>query len=360
MAPERKPKILVVACADSPLLRARALVPVAGGVDVVWFSESRQIPQGECQIVHSPLTNCWGRLLTWLRFLLVYSRERPDLLHVHWAVFPPLLLRSSWKNLIVTPMGSDILLPGLLGFRQWIVKRVLARANVVTSKSEFMDDSLKKLGVDKGRMTRMTWGVAEEFFALRERRCDSRIQLGIADPTTVFFSPRALKPLYRVDLIIGAFVEFLRNGGDGVLLVSEMFGDDRTGMRLRELAGEYVAAKRIRFLGSLTTDEMKTCYAVVSFAASDGMPQTLYETMAAGCFPVFTDLPQYHALLVHEKNSFLCRMDDGRSLLDGFRHAARVTHGYWDPSINCRKAHRQFSERTETARMNDIYRELLS
>lgn len=366
MAETQKTKVMVVACADSPLLQERARIPMAGDCETLWFSESALRPEADCPVVHAPIYPWLGsltRIATAVRFLLSYWSFRPDVLHVHWAVFPPLLLDLSWwRNVVVSPMGSDIFLPGLFAFRKRISRRVLSRAAVVTSKSAFMDQQLISLGVAAERIVRVTWGVADAFFSAKEHQVELRRQMTIDPETLVFFSPRAMKPLYRIDAIVRAFSDFKKNGGSGLLLVSEMAGTVDERESLLSLLDSDVDRKDVRFLGQLNAAEMRAAYAVadavVSYARSDGMPQTLYETMAAGCYPIFTDLPQYHCLISGVEDGFLCKAEDEKTLVSAMNYVMTEVKGQWNPEPNRDRIRSLASRTVETNKMLDIYHRL--
>ena len=48
------------------------------------------------------------------------------------------------------------------------------------------------------------------------------------------------------------------------------------------------------------------------------------ETFASGCFPVFSDLPQYHLLLYKKTNWFLCYDSKGQQIEDGLEFAVQA------------------------------------
>jgi len=360
--PLKPKKILIVASADSPLLRARALFPEYAGHQIVWFSESVQAPECNAKTYHARKHRRLGfvwRLWSMLLFWLALMKERPDIVHVHWAIFPALLLKKRWSNLIVSPMGSDIFINGYMGLRTIISRKVIHKATIITSKSEFMDQRINELMRQKTLIKRITWGIAPDIFRVDENRLDARKRLNLDIDSLVFFSPRANRPLYRIDQIIKAFADYLQKGGEGYLLVAEMYGSAETRAHLNSQIKSSRIRERVKFLGSLSTHQMHACYAaadaVVSYASTDGMPQTLYEAMAAGCFPVFTDLPQYRSLLEHGVNSFLCGDAANRRLSDGMAYAARAVAAGWDPTPNRELVARIASRDKEVSRMNRIY-----
>lgn len=355
-------KILIVACADSPLLRNRAIFPESAGHQIIWFSESFRVPICNGKTYHARKHRRFNficRLRSMLLFWWALLRERPDIVHVHWAISPALLLKKRWPNLIVSPMGSDIFINGFWGLRTIISREVLHRASIITSKSEAMDQRINELMRKKPLIKRITWGVESVFFKAKENQFSARRHLNLEMNSRVFFSPRANRALYRIDQIISAFADYLQKGCDGYLLVAEMFGNAETHARLNSQIKSARVRQRVRFLGSLNSHQMCACYAaadvVVSYASTDGMPQTLYEGMAAGCFPVFSDLPQYRSLLEHGVNSFLCSDKEDRALIDGLTYADRAVAGGWDPTPNRELVARIASRDKEVNRMNRIY-----
>lgn len=316
------PRILLVANADSPLLVDRVRMSLSGHEDVAWYSESNVRPVADCRIYHYKKSTYLGplnKLLSTVYFHYVYWRERPDILHIHWALFFPLLLRKRWKNLIVSVMGSDVNLPGRWGSRRIFSRVSFNKAVIITSKSASMDSAILKLGHYENKIRRFTWGVTEEFFQAKFKKPDVRAKFDIPDNALVVFSPRAMQPLYRTADIVEAFVSFATENQDAYLIMAGMNPDESVAAEIDAvLANSAVSSRVIRF-ARLEQAQMIDCYAaadiVISYAKHDGMPQSLYEAMAVGCFPVFTDLPCYHEILQHDENALLCDSSDPSTLL---------------------------------------------
>ena len=361
----KKIKILIVASADSPLLNERAHFPHPNFFEIIWFSESFEKPRAWFKCYHAKKNikfDIFFRLIAIFKFWRAYFIEKPDIVHVHWCLFPALLMKRSWHNLIVSPMGSDILIDGWYGLRKIISRSVLLRAQIITSKSNFMDRKILNLSIEKSRLKRITWGIDKKFYEAFERKKSAREKLNLAENMIAFFSPRSQTSIYRVDKIISAFRNYVLKGGEGVLLVSEMYGSEQKRNELERILVEPSVKKKVKFLGALSQNEMIECYAasdaVISYAASDGLPQTLFETMAAGCFPIFTDLPQYESLLEHKVNAYLCDPQDAQTLEHGFEFAAQaITRGDFI-EINRELSMKHADRHTEIHKINRIYTDL--
>lgn len=314
-------KVLLVANADSPLLVDRVQMSAAGPYETVWYSESAQRPVADCRVYHyrkRVLLGPLNKFCATFFFLYVYWRERPDILHIHWALFFPLLLRRRWKNLIVSVMGSDVNLPGRFGSRRFFARLAFARAVAITSKSASMDQAIQRLQGQASRIRRFTWGVSDEFFCAKQWRdqvCDG---FGIPRDAMVIFSPRAMQPLYRIPDIVRSFLVFAAEHPKAHLVLAGMSPAPAVCAEIEVMLAGSDLARRVLRLERLDQAGMIDCYAaadvVISYARHDGMPQSLYEAMAVGCFPIFTDLSCYHELLVQQENALLCDSDDPQSI----------------------------------------------
>lgn len=361
-------RVLLVANADSPLLVERVHMSLTGKDEVFWYSESHTRPEASCPVYHYKKLACLGplnKLLSTIYFFYIYNRVKPDVLHVHWALFLPLMFRRHWKNLIVSVMGSDVNLPGRFGSRRFFARIAFNRATAITSKSSGMDSAINRLGDYSTKLHRFTWGVSDTFFGAKQRRFDVLESYGIPDDALVIFSPRAMQPLYRIPAIVQAFEAFAVGNKKVYLLMAGMNASDSVNVEVDALLTKEEASGRVVRLGRLDKEGMINCYAaadiVFSYAKHDGMPQSLYEAMAAGCFPIFTDLPCYYEILTHQRNALLCDTDDAASLLRMLEYYQARYQGDITESIALKNQLyiRQFaSKSSEQKRLLSMYGEL--
>jgi len=318
-----KHKVLIVANADSSLLRERVQMTIDMGHEVIWYSESRNVPLAGCKIVHARKRTSIGivdKALSISLFFSVLRKERPELLHIHWALFTPILFMRSLPPVLVSVMGSDVNLPGRFGLRRFFARLSLNRAKLITSKSSGMDEAILALGDYGSKIRRVTWGLDEKWFALSMQKAKARERLGIEQDAVVFFSPRAHTQIYRVPEIVQAFIALLEKNPSRplTLLVAGSFNGTEPGEDVSRLVDSGPRKRHIKLVGMLGQESMQdhyaACDAVVSYASTDGMPQSLYEAMAAGCFPIFTDLPCYTELLQDGHNALLCDTNNPESL----------------------------------------------
>jgi glycosyltransferase involved in cell wall biosynthesis len=361
-------KILVVANSLSPLTRERGLVGQSTGHQIYWFSN----PRVDFPNVIALGPPVWGgRLFRYLldpiALMLAIRRIQPDLIHVHYADQgrrTPFLLHH--HPLVVSTMGGDILPDQLCrGFSALRVRTVLNRADCITSKSEFLDMALARIGNYQGKVKRVTWGVDLEQFHPDRDVTYLRTKWDIPSSDLVFFDPRMGKPFYNKHIILTAFARYLKGGGpSATLLVAELFATHIYAARLRELAKDLGIADRVRFVGVIDPTIMPDCYALadatISIPLSDGLPQTIYEALACGSFLILSDLPQYAGTVEDGVTGRLVPPTDVDAVAEAMAWAASC------PDLRERTVlvgrvyvQKHADRRTQTQLVNQIYAELL-
>ena len=143
----------------------------------------------------------------------------------------------------------------------------------------------------------------------------------VTPPTIV--SDRALEPLYNVDVIIRAFARLRERLPDARLIVAHD-GSERS--RLEALARE-LGPGAVSFVGRLTPPELaetlSKAHVYVSVPSSDSFALSTVEAMAAGCFPVVSDLPSNEGWLTYGENAFIVPVRDEARLADAMQEALR-------------------------------------
>lgn len=318
-----KAKILVVATANTPFLIDRVKMSCESEHEIYWFTASKECPSHFCKTFHlqlKPFLGPLNRLISTFYFLWVYLRVRPDILHVHWAVFPVALVTFP-KKLIVSTMGSDINSDAYAGIKKKLVGLLLRKADIITVKSAVMAKTVSSYGVNSSSIKEITWGIDQTFFERFKSEPSQK-------KTMTFFSPRSIKPLYRIPAIVEAFAKFHSELPNSKLVLAQMHQFPEEYQKIKEIISQYEIEDAISFLGTLSKNQMiealEQSDAVVSYAEVDGMPQTLYEAMAIGCYPIFTNLSNYDSLLSHQKNAYLC--SDEEELYKGFTY----TYDLWE------------------------------
>jgi glycosyltransferase involved in cell wall biosynthesis len=362
-------KILIVAHPHSPHTRTRGLIGQQAGHQIFWVSTPK-VNLPNVTAFGPPLSS--GRLgrlvLEPVVLELALRRVKPDLIHVHGArqgLRTPVLL-AHHTPLIVSTMGGDILPDqSFVGVHAHLVRALLNRADFITSKSDFLDDVLARMGDYRLKTRRINWGIDLDRFqpGFDVSRLRQRWQIPAGD--LVFFDSRLARPLYNKDIILTAFAQYVQSGGPAAtLLVAELFPDSGYPEQLHRLAHELGLEEKVRFLGALNHADMPGCYVLadvtLSIPSSDGVPQTLYEALACGSFPIVGALPQYAGLVQDGLTARLVPPRDSPALAQALLWVAA------NPEIRARAqrlgrayVEQHADQRVQSALVNQIYTDLL-
>lgn len=199
---------------------------------------------------------------------------------------------SGFRPFVITVWGSDVF--GVAEAGWWTRRpssRALAAAALVTADSRALADAAIELGARADRMRLIQFGVDPERFrpgpdpdALR-RRLD-------ATGHRVVLAPRALRPLYRQDVVVAALAQL---PSDVIVVFGEGGQDPDERARLEAQAVALGVRDRLRFVPAIPHGEMPDYYrladVVVSVPESDAWPVTAFEAMASGVPIVMSDLP---------------------------------------------------------------------
>jgi glycosyltransferase involved in cell wall biosynthesis len=363
-------KILIVGNPLSPLVCERGLAGREGGHRIAWFSpQAAELPGVDAYSMPTVLSkNFLLRALFEPLYLLIALRKvKPDLIHVHYASrgLSGLAL-SLFHPLVVTVMGSDIL--PAVGYRfpyapftRWL----LDKADLITSKSAFIDQALLAIGDYRSKIARVTWGVDLQKFQPTVLTDELRTKLNIPNRALVFFDPRNASPLYNKVTILRGFAQFQKNSSPpAILLVAEQFASTPYLQRLHALANELGIENSVRFVGAIPHSEIAAYYAVadatIAIPDSDGLPQSLYEALACGSFLIMQDLPQYRGIVQDGQTAKLIPRADPGLLADALRWVAE-NPGQRQLAAKLGRAYvEQEADKTkETAKINQLYAQLL-
>jgi len=213
---------------------------------------------------------------------------RPDIVHVHYAYNPWawVFAALSCPPLVVSTMGADILFreqgsPSRCGIQ--LTRNLLAKANLITTKSRRMTDALDHLGDFSHKTKLISWGVDLERF----RRADAQIlrrKLGLPEAAPVLLSSRILQPLYNIDRIVASMPAILATLPNAKLVIIEYQADVAYSYRVKQMVKELGLSNSVVFSRAANHTEMANYYSLadltISIPDSDGLPQTLYESMA--------------------------------------------------------------------------------
>jgi glycosyltransferase involved in cell wall biosynthesis len=249
------------------------------------------------------------RVVALIRFLRYC---KPDIVHVHFAYsyYGWLAAVLGCRPLVVTVMGGDVLFdeqgaPTACG--KWLTLKLLESADYITSKSNYLIEVLDRLGAFGGKAERIVWGIPIGRFRRRDATA-LRDRLGLSPERRVVLSPKILQPLYRVDLVVEAMAEVVRQCPDAVLLITEYSPDPDYRAAIVQRIAALDLADHVKFVGRIEHDNMPAYYSLaemtVAVPSSDGLPQTLLEGMACEVPSILSRLPRYEEIVQHRQSAY--------------------------------------------------------
>jgi len=304
------------------------------------------------------------RLVTALRmtragFLRTVANLRPDIVHAHYVSDYGFLAALTRRHpLVVSAWGSDLLVdPGRSLITRNLVRWVLARSELVTYDASQVAEAAERLGATRSRMLRVVLGVEDGYLRLVAD------QPPAASREPLIVSLRSLeRGLYNVDRIIRAMPEVLRVVPRARLIVGN---DGALRTELEKLAADLGVGESVEFVGFVErpralAELLARAAVYASVPSSDGTSVTLLEAMAAGAYPVVSDLPANREWVTDRSGAVVPEQDVHRM-------AGAVVAALQDPArrqaaaeLNRDLVRREGSWETNMSRQESAYRDLVS
>ncbi|HYM16381.1 MAG TPA: glycosyltransferase [Dehalococcoidia bacterium] len=310
-----------------------------------------RLPRGLLRLAHAARYRAAG-------LPRVLREMHPDVLHAHFLVEHGFYGSfAGVRPYVVTAWGSDVLVePERDPVSNLIARWTVRRADLLTSNNGYMAGRLVALGAPAPKVHVVTLGADSSFLA---RGGDSVNVRGRVGGTPCVLSTRAHEPLYNIGEIVTAYASVVRARPDVRLAIAH--GGAQTAALQRQARD---AAGRVEFLGVLDRaafrDALADAEVFVSVPSSDGTSVALLQAMAAGCFPIVSDLATQRELVEHGVNGFRVPLHRPDILADAIARAL-ADHGLRRAAAARNRAiveERGLNER-EMARMEALYRGLL-
>ena len=241
---------------------------------------------------------------------------RPQVLHAHYVVeYGFFAAVSGFHPLIVTAWGSDILVAAQASpLARAIARYTLRRADLVTSNNDYMTRKICELGVPPEKVATVVFGTDRYF--LEQPEASVNLRAPEPDQPPVVISTRSLdSPLYNIDSVLRAMALLRRRLPQAQLLIA---GVGRRQPALERLAQELGLADSVQFLGFLERpalrDALASAHVYVSVPSSDATSVSNLSAMAAGCFPVVSDLPSQEEWIQDGVNGYRVPLGDVAAL----------------------------------------------
>lgn len=297
------------------LTRAAAVASRGHSVRIVTLGEV--LSDASVDVATRPLpTSLGGAVAAARAFWGAVRRHRPDLLHLHYAGgrLGTLAALSGARPLVVTVMGGDVLPEQHLGgygrLERRATRRILQQADVILAKADRLRPAIAASGGDERRIETVRWGVDPERFRpdpAGARRLRQKLMLHERGP--IVLSSRILQPLYNAHVIVDAMASVIERVPGALLLVSTDRAEPGYRAAVEQRVERLGLAPSVRFLERIPHDAMPGLYGiadvVVSIPSSDGLPQTLFESMACETPAVLGRLAAYSEVVADGETAIL-------------------------------------------------------
>jgi L-malate glycosyltransferase len=227
------------------------------------------------------------------------QRLRPDVVHGHFVTrYGHQVGLAGYHPYVISAWGSDVLLEAGRSWRsRWLTRLTLRRADLVTAVSNYVRAAAVAAGARPDRIEIVQHGIDLDRFSPGTASAETLRRLGLGERPFIL-SPRAMRPLYRQEMIIQAFARL----PDGFGLVMTARGaDPEYRSRLERQAADRGVAHRVQIIDGVSEADLPELYraarVVVSVPQSDSFPISLLEAMACATPVVAGDLPAVREVL---------------------------------------------------------------
>ena len=135
-------------------------------------------------------------------------------------------------------------------------------------------------------------------------------ELRIPEGSLLVINPRGFRTYVRNESFFKAIPLVLKRIPRAVIIATGMLGNPAAERWVRRMN----IAASVRLLPTLTREQLASLFAAgdvsVSPSSHDGTPNTLLESMAAGCFPVSGNIESLREWIIHGENGLLCDPSD--------------------------------------------------
>jgi glycosyltransferase involved in cell wall biosynthesis len=216
---------------------------------------------------------------------------------------------SGVKPFAIAQQGRTDLWPEnsvLLPLKRVIQNYAFKKASLIHAWGPVMTISMKEAHVDMSKVMVLPKGIDLDSFTSGNFNPETKINAIIT---------RSLLPEYRHDIILKAFEVLNQQGIDFVLRV---VGDGKELQNLKNLAKKLKIDHKVIFTGRIDNREipdlLQQSNYYISMPITEGVSASLFEAMAAGCYPLVTDIPGNQSWISHRENGQLIAVDDVKML----------------------------------------------
>ncbi len=238
---------------------------------------------------------------------LLIKSEKIEAIHAHnlYYGYVASFLKSNIP-IIFTPMGSDIIIHAQENLiYRWMALKTFQKSSMVTNDSLLLQEKGFHLGARKTNNFIIQNGVDTSLFYPQESTL--KMNLGINKDEFLIFSPRAITPLYNIDVILDSLKILKKLNYKFKCMFSFAFGGTYYA-NLQQQVIDLGLQEQVIWLGYIEYHDMPKYYnasdLVISVPSSDSSPKSVYEAMFCKKPIIISDLTWSNELL-HESECVL-------------------------------------------------------
>lgn len=306
-----------------------------------------------------------ARYVALLEIALLIRKIHPDIIHAHYlahfGILAGLYSRlSGFRPIVLTAWGSDVI-TGAIGWKRWLIKHALKRADLITCDADHMVERLVTLGANREKIKLICFGTDTRKLSPRPKSEKLKEQLGVGG-SPVVISLRNLTTIYDVESLVKCIPLVLKEIPETKFVIG---GEGSQEKDLRELAQSLGVSDNARFVGFIQNDELPqyltSSDVYVSTSLSDaGLSASTAEAMACGLPVIITDFGDNRKWVEDGVNGFIVPLRDPETLASQIIYLLRNK----DDRIRFGRANRQIIEERnnyekEMGRMGELYETLI-
>ena len=251
--------------------------------------------------------------LALLSITALIKKHRPDMVIAERTTsYGFLAALTGIRPVAIAQQGRTDLWPEnslLLPLKKIIQHYAFTKADLIHAWGPVMTVSMVQAKVDMAKVLVLPKGIN-----LEEFKMGSHYQ----NKTTISaIVTRSLLPEYSHDIILKAFEILNQKGIDFVLTI---VGDGPELKNLKQLTQKLNIHDKVHFTGRISNTALPQLLQQSNFYLSmpitEGVSASLFEAMAAGSYPLVTDIPGNQSWIRHRENGQLIALNDYRMLAE--------------------------------------------
>ncbi|MBL0225455.1 MAG: glycosyltransferase family 4 protein [Geobacteraceae bacterium] len=255
---------------------------------------------------------------------------KPTVINAHYATSGGLAaILSGYQPYVITAHGTDLISNYKNTIWRFLLSRILSRSSKVVVVSEQLYEIATELIGSSENINTISVGIDTDMYKIKCKKYNRD-----SEPLRLISTRRA-ESVYDPDCIIDALVILANNGlnfemtfvGGGPLLDTIINKSELTGVR-----------KYINFVGQMEKHLIPNLlighHVYISASKWDGASLSLFEAMAAGLFPIVTDIIANRSFINNEENGLLYEVGNPADLACSIEKFANSSTEFHYQDIN--------------------------